>query len=244
MKKNYMFTIILAFVFMLFIQNSFAIMTYVGVEIQELKDDPAHSCVGQSGYGDQGRIRGFVSNPTAGYPIYYKLYKVSDSSVLKEGNLTANTDFEKGDVMMLPEQADLTPGEEYGIFFDIDAIKIYLQLPNLGDFNATINDTYWTAGMYRAANYQDTFVHSHSNCQYKSTMFSWNNGAYFLGIANNRDVIKHSCITDGVANNCDEENIVNLLVGTFWAEDFNIDNSYLNLHTPTVGNLEFTFVFN
>jgi len=231
------------------INSGFALSTYVGIKILDLRDDASYSCVGQSGYGDQGRIRGLVSNPDDGYPIYFKVYKVSDGTVIREMNSTADTDYEKGDTIVLPQSVDLIPGEEYGVFFDIDAYKIYLPLVDHGSFRATINDTYWTIG--RKVRYENVYTQysSGDTCSYggKTTKSFGNDAAYHkngLGITNNRSNIASNCWDDNIDYNCHTQG--GMAIGNEYpsAADFKMFASYVNLYTSTVGNFEFTFVFN
>jgi len=231
------------------INSGFALSTYVGIKILDLRDDASYSCVGQSGYGDQGRIRGLVSNPDDGYPIYFKVYKVSDGTVIREMNSTADTDYEKGDTIVLPESVDLTPGEEYGVFFDIDAYKIYLPLVDYGSFHATINDTYWTIGSKVQKEYVYTEYSSGDTCTYggRRTNYFGNDPAYHrsgVGVTNNRSNLGSNCWNDDINYNCHTQGSIAIGYEHPTYSNFKMLGSYLNLHTSTVGNFEFTFVFN
>jgi len=240
-----------------FLQNTFALSTYVGIEIQELKDDPAHSCAGVGTFGDQGRIRGFVSNPDDGYPIHYKLYRVSDSTVVWENDSTANTDYQKGDIMYLPQMVDLTPGEEYGLFFDVDAYKIHLPLRDYGGFRATLNDTYWVSGRYaRNAPKNEYYQRANSNaCTYErgsyTSFYDSSCPIYGFAISNNRSNLNSGCWTDATEYNCDDEGITFAYVGwggygcpNLYDYSFKMYTTYLDLYKDTKGNFEFTFIFN
>jgi len=250
MYKKILKTVICLSLFSLFcVQSTFALSTYVGVKILELKDDPASSCAGVSGYGDQGRIRGFVSNPDEGYPIYYKLYKFSDGTVIWEGNSTNNTDYERGDTMLLPQVVDLTPGEEYGLFFDVDAYKIYLPLRDYYDFRATLDDIYWTSGRHKDMEYEVSQLSTGNGCTFNRNALERYNGnnPYRQGItiSNNRSKLNSACWSDDIDNNCDNEGMTYLGYSYSYTEAFKIGSSvYRDLYTSTKGNFEFTFIFN
>ena len=134
----------MSFLLLFTIEDTNALSTYVGVRIDNLTDDPAYSCAGEPGYGPQGRIRALASiYPT--YPIYFNLSNSSGSTVWS-GDDTANTDYTNGDIMYLPNSVDLTIGEVYNIFFDVDAYRIYLPLVTDGTFIASLDDNYYTIG--------------------------------------------------------------------------------------------------
>jgi len=258
MYKRILKTFICLSLFSLFcVQSTFALSTYVGVKIVDLKDAPSNSCIGVGGYGDQGRIRGFVSNPDDGYPIYYKLYKLSDGTVIREGDSVIDIDYEKGDTMLLPWVAELTPGEEYGLFFDVDAYKIYLPLQDYGtSFKATSNNTYWITGKTIKQEYE-RYAHSDNNlCTYNSVSNSYfydSSCSQYAGmpVFNNRSNFNSGCVNDDSDYNCVNEGIMfvafgrsGFQCGSHYIKNFRMDTSLVNLYTDTVGNFEFTFVFN
>lgn len=151
MIKKILAIISLLGLFLVSIQSASALQTYVGVKILNLTDDPAASCAGEAGYGSQGRIRA-ISSILPDYPIYFELRNVSDNSLIWSGDSTDDTDYEIGDVIQIPQLLDLTIGQDYKLFFDIDAIRIYLPLENYKYLSsdpiweATLDDNYWTAG--------------------------------------------------------------------------------------------------
>ncbi|MFW6008532.1 MAG: hypothetical protein ACOCP8_04625, partial [archaeon] len=122
-----------------------SLQTYVGIKILNLTDDPSASCAGEDGYGYQGRIRG-LSSILPDFPIYFELRDAVDDSLIWAGDSTEDADYKIGDIIQMPQLVDLTIGKEYKLFFDINAIRIYLPLESHNDFERTINDIYWTAG--------------------------------------------------------------------------------------------------
>lgn len=235
-----------------YIQSANALETYVGVEILNLTDDPSGSCAGEPGYGSQGRIRAFSSivgdEYTNQFPIYFELRDASDNSLVWSGNSTKDTDYTIGDIIYLPQPVDLTPGSNYTLFFDIDAIRIYLPLENYNEFEASADNNYWTAGVLNEESESEYSQYSSKDSCSTTPSFEDNYYAYGILVGNNRD-LNVSCGSDGIEYNCHEVQTMNLIVrygGSFDGRytDFNARTKYDNLHQPDVGNFEFGFTFN
>ena len=98
MKKLIGIIVILS-LFIFSVSSSFALQTYVGIHIYNLTDDPAASCAGEAGYGDQGRISA-LSSILPDYPIYYEL-KNASGSMISSGNIS-DGDYHMSGTMYLP----------------------------------------------------------------------------------------------------------------------------------------------
>lgn len=246
MYKKLLFYLSLFGLILVTIQSSFALQTYIGIKILNLTDDPGVSCVGQFNTAvdplQQGRIRAISSIVGAEYPIEYPIYfnlsKTSDGSTIWTGNSTDDTDYEIGDVIQIPGLVDLTSGVEYNLFFDIDAIKFYLPLENYNDFEATVDDLYWTVGKLGSLNYYENYVRGDpTTCTHSSESSTFQSNLLFLSNSRNNS-FENSCISDGTHYNCDEEGLIGLYKysGSSYSSE-----RYANLHTSTVGNFNIRF---
>jgi hypothetical protein len=223
--KKYLAIFIFMSILILSIQQSSAVPVYVGIRVDNLTDDPSNSCAGISGtgydYGSQGRVRAIAAIlPT--YPIYYNLSKVSDGSTIWAGDGTDDTDYGIGDIMYLPASVDLTIGEDYNIFFDIDALRIYLPLTTTGSFTATVDDNYYTIG-----DTTDTsgsgFVSVDYGCTYAGT---YGAGTTHHAVYDDRTITDSRRVGGTVS---------------YEPKDFKIDGKYANLYTSSVGNFNIAF---
>ena len=248
MLKKLISIIVLLGLFLLGIQSAYALETYVGVRIVSLSDDPAASCVGYSGvpggYGDQGRIRAISSMPPD-FPIYFELRHHATNDLIWSGNSVADVDYEVGDVIQIPETVDLTIGQDYRLFFDVDAIRITLPLVNLGGFEKTIDDQYWTVGRVgtgsTSTNREYWQYSGSNNCAYSTSGNT--GGSSLVFVSNTRDPTKlnHPCMTDSIAYNCDSQGIMGIPnSGTI---SFRTYGRYNNLLNSDVGNFELLFTF-
>jgi hypothetical protein len=217
--KKYFAIFILISILILSMQQSNAVPAYVGVKIDNLTDDSAHSCAGESGYGSQGRIRAIAAIlPT--YPIYFNLSRTSDGATIWSGDGIEDTDYTIGDTIYIPDSIDLTIGEEYNFFFDIDAIKVYLPLRTYGSFTKTDNDTYYINGIYgSSAGY---WQKSNADGCNDGGSISYVTGS--LNIYNSRALTTSSKITTNGGN-----------------LDFRINEQYYGLNTAAIGNFNFAF---
>ena len=217
--------------------HAYSLNTYVGVNLVNLSDDPTSSCSGESGYGSQGRIRA-LSSILPNYPIYMEIRNSTDSSVLHSGNVS-DGDYHQGEAFYFPTQVDLIPGETYEIFFDVDAIKVYLNTTNWVNSRRTADDLYWTVGdvgsscsggggqtlIRSVTNTCDFLSSGNTGCPY-NTKFSFSGDRsdpyleYSTGIATSPDAF--------------------LVLVT----EFELDSKYLNLYQSSVGNFQFQFIFN
>ncbi len=253
MKRIFSLFVLLVFAFSF--QSVYSLETYVGVTILNLSDDPTASCAGAPGYGDQGRIRA-ISSVLPEYPIYYELSSASNGSMIWSGNSTDDVDYVVGETMYLPEPVDLTIGETYELFFDIDAIRVYLPLADHDIFNATPDNNYWIVGNEISLNEdQFVFISSEYGCSlgcgtgscgspdYITTLTS---GDRLVPIFNSRN-LDESCFDDGIASNCLNAagyQTYNYFYG--WTSDwnFNTNGRYNNLHNSSNGNFNLAFTFN
>lgn len=225
------------------IQSSFALQTYVGVKIINMTDDPTATCAGQSGYGNQGRIRA-ISSILPSYPIYYEL-RNSSGTIISSGNIS-DGDYALNETFYLPNTVDLTSSANYTLFFDVDAIRIYLPLFNYGTFIASMDNNYWTVGSIgsnSANEYGFNSLNSDSTC---TSVGSSNYRQDYYGrlVSSNRTIDPlSSCVTDGVSNNCGLYLAQLSVVMNSGNIDFNINNKYDNLYASNVGNFQFAFTF-
>lgn len=240
--------ILLGFIlFFITMQSSFALETYVGFEILNLEDDPTASCVGEEGYGDQGRIRAISSMPPD-FPIYFQLTYASNGTVVWSGDSVEDTDYTIGDIVFLPEKVNLTIGETYKLFFDVDVIRIYLPVPTYSGFTATPDGNYWTAGTVGSfSDYAEEYFTSSSNgCSYSDVI---TNGltrpSSLIFISNTRNPAKiiHSCMSDTSSYNCKSQGIFGIYA-TDTTTDFKINGLYRGLRFSNNGNFVLYFTVN
>jgi hypothetical protein len=218
--KKYFILIILILSLTIIINDTSAVNVYVGVTINNLTDNPAAGCAGETGYGSQGRIRA-IAAILPSYPIYFNLSKVDDGSTIWSGDGTDDTDYTIGDTMYLPESVDLTIGEDYNLFFDIDAIRVYLPLKTYGSFTKTIDDNYYITGEYNSGTAGYWQKSADSTCAPGGSI-TYVTGS--LKVFNSRTIGTFSRIT----TNAD-------------IYDFKIGTQYNNLHTSSVGNFNIGF---
>ena len=224
---------------MFFASNAYSIMTYVGVEILDLKDDPAHSCAGETGYGSQGRIRA-ISSIVGHHPLYFNLSKTSDGSTVWSGDGTENVDYTIGDTIYLPTAVDLTVSETYNFFFDIDAIRIYVPMTSDGGvFTRTADNNYWTAGGVYSSAFDERGMSSQSGtCLPNSNYLLY---PITMIYSNTRDrSLLDTCYTDGLTGNCVARGLYGVLAGN---NDFKTDYQYDYLYQPDVGNVNIAFTY-
>lgn len=120
---------------------------------------------------------------------------------------------------------------------DIDAIRIYLPISNLGGFTETINDEYWTAGDVGTDWRNEYHVRSGiDDCIFFNTGNVRQDWLFF--ISRNRGTLSHSCMHDAANNNCDSLGYVGMRFDDF---DFLIDSQYNNLHQDNIGNFNMQF---
>lgn len=238
--------ILLGFIlFFITMQSSFALETYVGFEILNLEDDPTASCVGEEGYGDQGRIRAISSMPPD-FPIYFQLTYASNGTVVWSGDSVEDTDYTIGDIVFLPEKVNLTIGETYKLFFDVDVIRIYLPVPTYSGFTATPDGNYWTAGTVGTnTGIEDVFASSSNGCGYNTIISAYAYQTISFFISNVRDSSKlvHACMSDSNSRTCDDEGIMALL-NSDSTSDFRINAKYNNLRYSHIGNFVLYFTVN
>lgn len=220
------------------INNSNALPTYVGVQIKNMTDDPASSCANrdtEGDYGFQGRIRA-LSSILPHHPIHFELTYQANGSSVWTGDSTKDTDYTIGDVIFMPNSVELQTGVNYNLMFDIDAIRIYLPLPNYYVFTETINDEYWTAGKYGNA-YSEYYAYSHTSnlCKYNGASST----SYTLLVSNKRQNLVHSCMSDNAHYNCDDFGFLG--VSRSPTNDYRIDAKYDNLYQDGVGNFNLIF---
>jgi hypothetical protein len=224
------------------IQSSFALDTYVGIEIMNLTDDSidtSNSCNNQAGgYGSQGRMRA-LSSILPDYPIYFSLTYDSNGSIVWQGNSTDDGDFIIGDTMYLPNLVNMQSGVDYRLIFDIDAIRIYLPLVDFESFEKSVDDNYWTVGEFGGSSYQERAILS-SSCSYSTTLSAWTGVNYGTWVSNNRVNLSSDCNTDSIAHNCDELGLMAIGRG---GNSFKINGQYTDLYQPTIGIFEFVFTF-
>jgi hypothetical protein len=220
MKKLIIIAIITVLLTLTTANNTNAVATYVGIYINNLTDDSANSCAGVSGYGQQGRIRAIAAILPA-YPIYFNLSKVSDGSTVWAGDGTDDTDYTIGDTIYLPTSVDLTIAENYNLFFDIDALRIYLPLTTLGTFIASPDDNYYTIGS-TAGTENSGFYSSSSGCAYAGT---YSGGSTYSAVFSDRTLT------------------ISRRIMMTTATDFKIDNKYNGLSNTNSGNFNLPFTY-
>ena len=215
MKRYFLISYLIITLSLILINITYGVNVYVGVKINNLSDDPAYSCAGESGYGPNGRIRALASiYPT--YPIYFNLSRVSDGSTVWAGNDTADTDYMIDDTIYLPNTVDLTIGDYYNFFFDVDAYMIYLPLITDGTFVANTEDHYYTIGSTTSTSrYRSTS----GACAFNSVS-SWTEAGQ-PAIYSNRSL----SVSRGIRNTL----------------SFNIGNSYNGLSDASNGNFNIVF---
>lgn len=236
MKKVFLIIIIMV---SFIVQSSFALDTYVGIKIHELRDDPTiGTCIGKGNYGPQGRMRA-LSSILPDYPIYYEL-KDNVGDLIDSGNIS-DGDYHLGETMYLPDKQDLTPGDDYTLFFDVDAIKIYLELVDTANFKKSADNQYWT-NMDRGGSNDEYGFWSKTNCVTDKTAYSLAS-FWYLFVVNNRDeLVMNDCIDDDIDHNCGE-NITGVYENSA-TEGYGMNRKYrIDLEAPNVGNLQFAFQF-
>ena len=165
--------------------------------------------------------------------------------VLWFGNSTENIDYNIGSTIFLPQLIDMSSGSDYTLFMDIDAIRIYLPLITMNSFEETIDDNYWTIGKMGSGATSEDYSYSNNDlCTGASLVNMPQRCASF--VTNDRaSNFSHSCIDDGISNNCDENN----LLGIYSKDDFcsgmsssyKIYGKYADLYTSSVGNINIAF---
>jgi len=251
--KKVLIVISIIGLFLFSIQSSLALSTYVGVKILNLTDDPTASCSGQYTVDvdpyQQGRIRA-ISSILPDYPIYFNLSYSSNGSTVWAGNSNEDIDYTINDIIYLPNTIDMQTGIDYKLFLDIDAIRIYLPLPNINSFQATLDDNYWTIGLDGTTGEGEDIALSQANsCFYSG---SGNHGSIiYRFIANNRSILSTYCESDGIPNNCDNIGKIGIIERSSGAccaynanQDFYSFEKYNDLYTSNVGNINFAFTFN
>lgn len=216
----------------------YSLNTYVGVKIMNLSDDPANSCVGSSGYPSSGRIQA-LSSILPSYPIYMEI-RNSSGSVIGSGN-AKDSDYTTGDILYFPTQIDLDIGADYTVFFDVDAIRIYLPLVNTAYWTTPSNNNYWTTGQLGANGAREHAAYSSSNtCGYSYV----NNGDQdeLIFLSSNRTNFFNSCMTDWSTYNCDGTGFIGIET-SYYSRTFRIGTDYNNLHLPNIGNFNVGFTF-
>lgn len=220
-----------------FVNVAFAMPTYVGIHIQNLTDDPAtSSCIGVSGYGDQGRIRALSSYPEHGMPLYFELSYVSNSSIIWAGNSTVNVDYHRGETIYLPQEFTLTPGVDYKIFMDVDMVKIYFRALPTTTWRATDrtpDNIYWTSGLRFTSISGDDRIFPNS-CT-GSIVSGTTVRPTFIAV--NPSIAANLSCTVSTCGNVGNEG--------FLVRDgsSHLSTTYRNLHLPNVGNFEFFFTY-
>jgi len=214
-KINILFFISMTFA-VCFSQLSFAIPTYVGIEIINLTDDPndSNNCINKFGYGPQGKIRA-ISSILPDYPIYFEISDPSNSSnIVYSQNSTKDSDYVIGDTIWAPTTANLDIGKTYDMKIDIDAIKIYLDITDSSKSFVSPNNEYYTVG------------------ETSTSLSAQFNGCEFTNFIN-----AGGASTVLVTKN---KNIINDKFGIGWAGVF---VPYYNIKDPSIGNFEFSFVY-
>lgn len=250
MKKIIFNILIISGLFFSIFPEIYSISTYVGLRIEDLRDDPTASCIGASTfYGRMGRIKALSSIPPS-YPIFMNLTKVIGNTQIWAGNIVKNCtednldgqgcDYTIGDIIMIPDSVDLELNTNYNLFMDIDAIRIYLPLRNKDGFHATPDDNYWTAGQQKSGSNSEYCMDSKSICEY-SGYFDLNGDMFFLSSKRNGDLTS-SCATDSTTRNCDDIELMGICQ-TSSSNDFNIHDRYDNLYDSNHGNFLFGFTF-
>lgn len=244
-KKILLFMIVFISSFII-IPNTNALETYVGVKILNLTDQEGtySSCAWDSEiYGFQGRIRA-LSSVLPNYPIFFNLTYTINASAIGTWNSTQDTDYTIGDVIYIPEMVNLNIGEYYNLMFDIDAIRIYLDITsNPGSFTKTYDNEYWTSGYVGTSSTLEYYVKSAStSCLGNSTLGAVQQ-ASLVFISNNRTNLMHTCMTDATTLNCDENGFTGLSNSSVDAYLYYNKAGYLyqNLYENSIGNFYLTF---
>lgn len=249
--------------FIVTLQTSFALDTYVGIKIMNLSDDPAYSCAGlttgdvdnpltedfnETTYDSRGRIRA-LSSILPNLPIYFNLTKQSDGSVVWDGDITKDCfddgtgcDYTIGDTILIPESLDLNVGDDYKLFIDVDAIRFYLPLTSYSSFIQTLDDNYWTGGKFVYTN-EYFFSSVASTCDLLSATYdSSSRDHLFIAATRNNNLSNHFCFTDTTLKNCASYGFMS--IKHISGSSFNIGGAYTNLYQPDVGNFAFIFTMN
>jgi len=239
-KKILVFLLLGLFV----VQNSFALDTYIGLTISDLKDDASSSCAGQAGYGTKGRMRA-ISSIQPGLPLYFEVrYNINDT-LIWSGNSVDDTDYEIGDTIFIPQALALVSSMDYKVMMDVDAIRVYLPLENYMDFEATVDDNYWTAGKTpNVDSYTNEYFARSSVCVTGgSGIYSTQQARYgYSQMGNARDsaTLMSECSNDGTVHNCDQLGLI-FITNLYSNGNFKIDLKYNGLHNSTAGNMNFVF---
>jgi len=220
-----------------------AVMTYVGVKIINLTDDPSASCIGYFNSSvdpyQQGRIRA-ISSVQPDYPIYFNLTYANNATQVWAGNDTADSDYTIGDTIYLPQAIDMQVGVDYNLFMDIDAIRFYLPLASYSSFEKTLDNNYWTAGIVGDKNSIYEYTYTSTNI---CTINNMNNYATTTDVflSNNRSLLNHSSIYDYTKNNAYHYGFMAIITGAY---NFNGTTHYINFSKANIGNINFVFTFN
>ncbi|MCA9495663.1 MAG: hypothetical protein KC589_01870 [Nanoarchaeota archaeon] len=241
MKKRFNCIFLFVLIFFICLNSSYALNTYVGVEIVNLTDQNGSSCSGVSGYGSQGRIRAF-SSILPSYPIFYNLTNTTSGEEIWAGDSTEDTDYTIGDVMFLPVSVDLVSGQNYTLFFDIDAIRVYI---NAGSHSAkSADNNYWTVGRYGGNINNENIVRSNADdCTYAN--LAWSDKAYAMYMVGDRngDIADSANCRNGASSACAGNGLLSVARTGWPTQDFNINSKYDNLYQSTKGNFQFGFTF-
>ena len=239
MIKKLISIIVLLGLFLLGIQSAYALETYVGIQILNLTDDPTASCAGFTGYGEQGRIRA-LSSIQPDFPIYFELRHMN-GSVIWAGNDTEDRDYAVNDVMYLPSTVNLDLGEDYRVYMNVNALRIFLLTWSEFSSFSTDDNTYWTIGNGRSVGSLTTsMIAGSSTCSGTAVGGA---GAHNLIYISN---IRNSTLLNNCLNNsslCSNPQLSDLVAsGTSWS--YRIDNRYQDLWRSDRGIFEFGFTFN
>ena len=234
MKKLFVFFVL----FLSLVSYGYSLNTYVGVKIIDLKDDPSNSCASESGYNSQGRIQA-LSSILPDYPIYMEIRNLSGTP-LYSGNVSDN-DYVIGDTIFFPNEIDLTIGENYSVFFDVDAIRFFLNLPPTHSmysgpiFTRNLDNNYWSIGnkftLVGDSNGK-TIESDTSGCQFER---SWGWGPNVNHYKNRSMVGNTSCTMYDCFKTLD--------YSSDNSKSFRINGLYSNIYQPTIGNFNVGFTF-
>ncbi|MCA9495665.1 MAG: hypothetical protein KC589_01880, partial [Nanoarchaeota archaeon] len=220
---------------------SYALNTYVGIKIINLTDDSADSCMNETEYGGQGRIRAF-SSILPSYPIFYNLTNTTNGEEIWAGNSTEDIDYMVGDTMFLPVSVDLDYGQNYNLFFDIDAIRVYI---NAGTHSAkSVDNNYWTVGVYGGnINNEDIIRSNVDGCGYSTKTYDDKSKAWYMAKYRTGDIADSANCRNGASTACAGNNLVAVSRGGWPTQDFNVNYKYDNLYQASKGNFQFGFTF-
>lgn len=144
--------------------------------------------------------------------------------------------------MFLPNSVNLSSGENYTLFFDIDAIRVYINAGSHSEKSADNN--YWTVGVYGGNINNENIVRSTAGtCTYSD--LAWGDKANAIYMVGDRsgDISDSTNCRNGASSACAGNGILSV-TRTGWAtQDFNVNNKYDNLYQSSKGNFQFGFTF-